>query len=290
MTHPSETNRIALLGTGIMGSALARRLLGAGFATTVWNRSREKAEPLAADGAVVADSPADAAAGADVVITMLTDADVIVEVMGPVLPTLADGTVWAQMSTVGDAGADLLADMAAQHGVAYLDAPVLGTRKPAEDGKLRVLASGPADAIERCRPVFEASGTVFGGLGSAGQGSRLKLAVNTWVLALTDATAAAIALAERFGLDGSLFLDAIDGTPTDSPYAHLKGAAMLGGDAPVGFTVASAAKDAGLIVDAQRRLGMGAAFAEAIRADMAAVVESGGGSDDMAAVVRAHRR
>lgn len=289
MTHPSETNTIALLGTGIMGSAMARRLLGAGYALRVWNRTRDKAEPLAADGAGVADSPAAAVAGAAVVITMLTDAGVVAEVMEPVLPSLADGTVWAQMSTVGDAGADLLADLAAQHGVTYLDAPVLGTRKPAEDGKLRVLASGPAEAIERCRPMFEAMGTVSGGLAEAGQGSRLKLAVNSWVLALTDATAVAIALAERFGLDGSLFLDAIEGSPTDSPYAHLKGKAMLGGDAPVGFTVASAAKDAGLIVDAQRRLGMQAAFAEAIRADMAAVAESGGAADDMAAVVRAHR-
>ena len=278
-----------MLGTGIMGSAMAQRLLAAGFPTRVWNRSRDKADPLADDGAVVADTPAEAAAGTGVVITMLTDAAVIADVMESALPALADGAVWAQMSTVGDAGADRLAQLAAQHGVTYVDAPVLGTRKPAEDGKLRVLASGPEDAIERCRPVFEAMGTVFGGLGAAGQGSRLKLAVNAWVLALTDATATSIALAERFGLDGSLFLDAIDGTPTDSPYAHLKGKAMLGADAPVSFTAASAAKDAALIVDAQRRLDARTAFVEAIHADLDAVVQDGGGADDMAAVVRTHR-
>jgi 3-hydroxyisobutyrate dehydrogenase len=171
-----------------------------------------------------------------------------------------------------------------------VDAPVVGTRKPAEDGTLRVLASGPDEAVRFCRPWFEAMGTVFDGLDGAGQGSRLKLAVNAWVLALNDATAASIALAERFGLDGSLFLDVIDGLPTDSPYAHLKGAAMLSGDAPVSFTVASAAKDAGLIADAARRAPMDSALIGAIHAHLRAVVEDGHGDEDMAAVVRAHRR
>ena len=285
----TSRGEVAFLGTGIMGLAMARRLLAAGFSVRAWNRTRDKAEPLAGDGATVVDSPSAAVDGAWAVITVLTDAEAVASVMEPVLPGLAADAVWVQMSTVGDTGSDRLAALADHSGVTFVDAPVLGTRKPADDGALRVLASGPAAAVERCRPLFEAMGTVFEGLGAAGQGSRLKLAVNEWVLALTDATAASIALAERLGLDGALFLDAIDGSPTDSPYAHLKGAAMLGGDAPISFTVSSAAKDAGLIADAERRLGADSALIDAILAHLRAAADGGHGAEDMAAVIHAHR-
>ncbi|HET7369678.1 MAG TPA: NAD-binding protein, partial [Gammaproteobacteria bacterium] len=120
-------------------------------------------------------------------------------------------------------------------------------------------------------------------------GSRLKLAVNQWVLALTDATAASIALAERLGLDGRQFLAAIEGSPTDSPYAHLKGPAMLAGHGPVSFALAGAAKDAGLIAAAGHRAGADTALIDAIGAHLRAAAEAGHASEDMAAVIHAHR-
>ena len=127
---------VAVLGTGIMGAAMARNLLAAGMEVRAWNRSREKAEPLADDGATVANSAAEAAEGADFVLTMLADADVIEEVVGDggALSALADGGVWLQMSTVGGEGSERLANLAKEHGVAYVDAPVLGTKQPAEQG------------------------------------------------------------------------------------------------------------------------------------------------------------
>jgi 3-hydroxyisobutyrate dehydrogenase len=280
---------VAVLGTGIMGEPIARRLLRAGFEVRAWNRTRAKADPLAADGATVTDTAAGAVAGAAVVITMLTDADAVAHVMAPLLVGLEAGAIWAQLSTVGDEGADRLAALARQHGVTFVDAPVLGTRKPAEDGTLRVLASGPAAAIDRCRPLFEAMGSLFSGLGEAGEGSRLKLAVNQWVLTLTDATAASLALSERFGLDPDLFLAAIEGSPTDSPYAHVKGPAMLGGTGPVSFTLAGAAKDAGLIAAAGRRVGADTALIDAILGHLRAAVDAGHAGEDMAAVMQAYR-
>ena len=137
-------NVVAVLGTGIMGAAMARNLLGAGVEVRVWNRSREKAEPLAEDGATVADSPEEAVEGEGTIVTMLADAGAIAEVLGGgALSGLAEDGVWLQMSTVGLQGNERLARLAGEHGVAYVDAPVLGTKGPADGGQLIVLASGP---------------------------------------------------------------------------------------------------------------------------------------------------
>jgi 3-hydroxyisobutyrate dehydrogenase len=285
--------QVAFLGAGIMGLPMAANLARAGFAVRGWNRTAEKAEPLAELGATVAASPADAAAGAEFVITMLTDADAVSASMerdNGALSAMASDGIWVQMSTVGVRGFQALAELAAGHGVGFVDAPVLGTRKPAEDGKLRILASGPADLLERCRALWPPLGTPLDGLGEAGNGSRLKLAVNAWVLALNDATAASIALTQRLGLDGDLFLQAIKGLPTDSPYAHVKGAAMLAGEFAPSFTSASAAKDAHLIAEAAAEVGADTALIEAIRTHLDAVVAAGHGEEDMAAVFLAHQR
>jgi 3-hydroxyisobutyrate dehydrogenase len=185
---------------------------------------------------------------------------------------------------VGEPGSRRLQRHADEQDITFVDAPVLGTRRPAEDGKLRILASGPDDALKRCRPVFDVLGEVVDGVGPAGTGSRLKLAVNTWLLAITDATAAALALAREFGMDGELFLRAIDGTASDSPYAQLKGRAMLAGDYTPSFTAAGAAKDAHLVRDAAESLRLDTRLIDAISAHFDAAVEAGHGGEDMAAV------
>ena len=279
---------ITVLGTGIMGFPMARRLTEARHRVTVWNRSRDRSEPLGEAGARVADTPADAVADAELVITMLSDADAVAAVMEQAADALPRGVIWSQMSTVGEPGWRALARLAEEHDLVYLDAPVLGTRKPAEDGALKILASGPDDALKRCADVFGVLGTVLTGLGPAGTGSRLKLAANHWVLALTDATAASIALLQGFGLDGELFLRAIEGTATDSPYAQLKGRAMLAGSYPAAFPAAGAAKDAGLIAAAARSLELDTALIDALAAHFTAAVQAGHGQQDMAAVFVAH--
>ncbi|HET7271688.1 MAG TPA: NAD(P)-dependent oxidoreductase, partial [Rubrobacter sp.] len=181
----ADDTKVAVLGAGIMGSAMARNLLSSGMEVRAWNRSREKAEPLARDGAQIADTPADAARGADFLLTMLSDADAIEQaVEDGVLDALAEDGVWLQMSTVGESGNERLEKLAADHGVTYVDAPVLGTRQPAEQGQLVVLASGPEVVRERSEQVFDAVGSKIVWLGEAGGGSRLKLVVNNWIVGL----------------------------------------------------------------------------------------------------------
>jgi 3-hydroxyisobutyrate dehydrogenase len=283
-----EPMQVAVLGTGIMGLPMARRLADAGHRVSAWNRTLNKAEPLREYGVRVAESPADAVTDADVVITMLTDADAVGAVMEQAADSLSDGVVWVQMSTVGEPGWRALARFADEHDITFVDAPVLGTRKPAEDGTLKVLASGPDDALKRSQPVLEVLGTVVGGLGAAGTGSRLKLAANSWVLALTDATAAAIALLQGFGLDGELFLRAIEGSASDTEYAQLKGRAMLAGNYSPSFPAAGAAKDAQLIAAAARSLELDTQLIDALAGHFDTAVEAGHGGDDMAAVFVAH--
>ena len=201
----------AVLGTGIMGAGMARSLLRSGLDVTVWNRHPGRAAPLAADGARVADSAAEAVAGADAVITMLWDGDSVSEVMTMALPAAPEGIVWAQASTVSlpDAAGRLPA-LAAEYGARYIDAPVLGTRQPAEEGKLTVLAAGPEAVREEIAPVFGAVGgrTVWVS-DRPGDGTRLKLVANSWVGTIVAAIAQSIALAEGLGLDPRMFLSLI---------------------------------------------------------------------------------
>ena len=149
--------RVAVLGTGIMGTGMARSLLRSGLDVTVWNRSPGRAAPLAADGAQVAGTAAEAAAGADAVVTILWDGGSVAEVMTGALPAAPDGVLWAQASTVGlhDAGIRLPA-LARRYGARYVDAPVLGTRQPAEEGKLTVLAAAPGPLRDPVTPLFDA--------------------------------------------------------------------------------------------------------------------------------------
>jgi 3-hydroxyisobutyrate dehydrogenase len=163
---------------------------------------------------------------------------------------------------------------------------VLGTLKPAQDGKLTVLASGPDDAIERCSPIFRAVGHKTLRLGEAGQGTRLKLAVNAWVLALTQGTAEAVALAKGLGLGTDQMLEALEGSPTDAPYFRMKSTLMDNGEYPVSFSLRLAAKDAALIAEAADAAGVDVPMIRTIARRLAEGVEAGHGEEDMAATYR----
>ncbi|MEH0110925.1 NAD(P)-dependent oxidoreductase [Tersicoccus sp. MR15.9] len=276
-------SRVAVLGTGTMGAAMARRLLGAGFAVTAWNRTAERAEALADDGARVATDPADAVGDADVVLTMLFDADAVLETAEAFLPALPDGAVWMQSSTTGVEGAHRIAQVAEKAGVALVDAPVLGTLGPAEQGKLTVLAAGAREPIDRLAPVFGVVGSRTVPVGERhGDASALKLAVNVWLGTLTAATAQSLAITQAFDLDPDLFLTAIDGTPTDSPYAHVKGSAMLADERSPQFALDGLRKD----------LTLAQTEASAVRGDLLAAViaafddaaDAGRGGEDINAV------
>lgn len=281
----TENPTVALLGTGIMGAGMGHNILAAGLALRVWNRSPDKAQPLADAGAVLATDPADAVRGADVVVTMLGDGGHVAAVMEQAAEGLAAGQVWAQMTTAGIDQADLLA-FASGHGLLFVDAPVSGTRQPAEAGQLLVIAAGAAEARAAVQPVFDAVGRATNWVSDTAAGlaaSRLKLVLNSWVLAVTAATAESVALAEGLGVDPQAFLDAVAGGPLDAGYMQVKAAAMLAKDWTPNFSVSNAAKDADLIVAAGRANGVTLDVAAAAAARYHRAAEAGHGESDMAA-------
>ena len=247
---------VAVLGAGgIMGLPMARNLArDGGYAVRAWNRSREKAEPLTQDGAEIFDTPAQAAEGADVILTIVADADTVLDAMsgesGALSGRPAGDAVWLQMSTIGIDGTERCAAVAAERGLAFFDAPVLGTKAPAEQGTLVVLGSGPEDARDRVQPIFDVVGGRTMWLGEAGTATRLKLAVNTWVLTVLEGTAEVLALTEGLGLDPQLVLDAVKDGPLDIGYMQVKGRAMMAREFEPSFRLRLAAKDAGLVADA----------------------------------------
>jgi 3-hydroxyisobutyrate dehydrogenase len=275
---------VAVLGTGYMGAPMARNIADAGHDVRVWNRSRDKAAPLADHHIVVADTPADAVDGAGVVVTMLSDGPAVTDVIDAVGDAIAAGTVWVQMSTVGDRWTTTLAQRAAGLDVTFVDAPVLGTKQPAESGELTVLAAAPAEARATVAPLFDAVGSRTIWLDEIGQASRLKLVVNAWVIALTAALAESTALAEHLHVDPRAFLDAIDGGAVGAPYAQIKGPMMIDGDYPTSFPARLARKDVDLVREAGSALPL--RIADAAAAHFSAAVDAGHGDADMA-VVRA---
>ncbi|MFF7373309.1 NAD(P)-dependent oxidoreductase [Streptomyces tricolor] len=278
---------VSVLGTGIMGAAMARNLARAGHTVRAWNRTRAKAEPLAADGAHIAGTPAEAVEGADVVLTMLYDGPATLDVMREAAPALRSGTAWVQSTTAGIEAIGDLAAFAREHGLVFFDAPVLGTRQPAEAGRLLVLAAGPGEHRAAVTPVFDAVGTrtVWTGEdGAAGTATRLKLVANSWVLAATAATGEALALAQALGVDPQGFFDAIAGGPLDMGYLHAKSQLILDDRlTPAQFAVATAVKDARLIVRAGEEHGVRLDVAAASAARLERAAAQGHADEDMAA-------
>jgi 3-hydroxyisobutyrate dehydrogenase len=272
---------IAVLGAGgTMGFPMARNLARAGFEIRAWNRSGDKAQPLTEDGAAVLDSPAEAAEGAEVILTMLSDADAVLESMGQALSAPAtDDTVWLQMSTVGQSGTDRCIDLAREHNLEFVDAPVLGTKAPAEQGKLVVLASGPDRLKQRLEPIFDAVGQRTMWIGGAGQGTKLKLVTNAWIVAIVEGAAEALALAEGQGLDPQLLLDAVEGGPLDLPYLQMKGQAIIERDFTPSFTLKLAAKDAALVEEAAARHDLQLPLVSAVRRRMEEGIPQHGDED-----------
>ena len=189
--------RVAVLGTRIMGAPMARNLLKAGFPVRVWNRTPDKARALAAEGADLAETPADAVREAVFVITMLTDAAAVLAVMGQAAESVPDGAVWLQTSM--DTDAERAARLAEDHGITFVNCPVIGTRETAKHGRLVVLASGPGDALDRAQPIFDAIGSKTVRLEpDAGRASRMKLVANAWTVGIVESLRAQLSRSARW--------------------------------------------------------------------------------------------
>lgn len=275
---------VAVLGTGLIGAPVARNLAARGFLVRVWNRTPGKAAVLAATAVAVEDTVENAVRGADVVITLLKDGPAVFDVMKSAGSALAAGTIWIQASTVGVVANDELAALARRRGLVFYDAPVQGTRGPAEQGKLVILASGPDTRRDVVQSVFDAIGrrTVWVSE-QTGQASRLKLALNAWAFALTHGVAESLAIAKALGVDPGLVVDVVSGGPMDSGFFQLKAAAILGEDYATSFSVENAIKDTALTIEAATDAGLRIDITAAGMGRFQRALAAGHGDADMVA-------
>ena len=247
-----EKVRVGLLGVGLMGSAMAHRLLDRGIAVIAWDREADHVRALEGRGGEPAKAPSEVVSGAGVVITMLPSAAVVLDVVEPLLEDWPSGTVWLQMSSVGAAEADQLTQVAEAHAVELVDAPVSGSTHPAEEGELTILASGPDSARNALQPVFDALASRVLWVGEAGMGSRLKLATNHWMITTVAALAESMHLCQAMELDQQQFIALLDGGPLGSAYALQKLDEMRRHQYPAGFPVRLALKDLELVREVEQ--------------------------------------
>jgi 3-hydroxyisobutyrate dehydrogenase len=279
---------VAVLGIGAMGHGMATSALRAGIPTIVWNREPAATRDLAEQGAEVAESPADAARRASVVVTMVTDTDAVLSIAGEqgMLAALAPGAVWVQMSTIGVAGIERVAAMVAAERpeVTLLDAPVSGSRDPAEHGQLTIFASGPQGARPRVAALFAALGQRTVWVGGVGAGSRVKLVNNTLVAFAAEGVAAAVALAGRLGLAAGTVLEAVGGGPLVSPWQAAKLARIATGEFSAQFALSLALKDVRLALEAAG--GGGLVALGCLAEEWQQAVDAGLGGQDLTVVTR----
>jgi 3-hydroxyisobutyrate dehydrogenase len=276
---------VAVIGTGIMGSAMTRNLVAAGVNTRVWDGSAAATGPLGDAGAVVAASARAAVQDADVVITMLPTADAVESVIfdGGVVDAFADGCVWAQMGTIGvEETRHIAGRLAAQRpGLMFLDAPVSGSKGPAEQGQLLILASGPTAAADWVGPVFAILGRKTVWLGEAGRGSLVKLVVNAYMSILIEGVAETVELADRLGIGHQELAEVIEGGPLDAPIADAKLHKMDRGDYAAEFPLEWALKDVDLAIGAAG--GQAPPLLAALSGQWHAAVAAGHGRQDISA-------
>ena len=279
----------AFLGVGAMGHGMATSALRAGIPTVVWNREPEATRDLAGLGADVAETAADTARRAEIVVTMVTNADAVISIARDqgMLAALAPGTIWVQMSTIGVEGIERVAALveAERPEVILLDAPVSGSKLPAELGQLTIFASGPEEARSRVDPLFAALGQRTIWVGAVGAGSRLKLVNNTWLAFTSEAVASSIALARRLGLGTETVVGALDGSTLVSPWQAAKLQRIAKDDYSSQFGLSLALKDVHLALQAADD-GRFAALAS-LADEWQQAVDDGLGDQDLTVMTRA---
>ena len=293
MTAPSTGSdgtrrRVGFIGLGHMGAPMCGRLVEAGFAVTVYNRSPDKARPFAERGARVADTPADAAGRADVVLSMVADDAALLDVaLGErgVLAGARPGLIYADMSTVSPEASARVAEACAAAGVDYLRAPVTGSTTLAAAGTLGILVSGPRERYEEALDVFRVLGQQQFYLGPAEEARVMKLAVNTMVGTTMAALAEALVLGEKAGLDWRQMLEVFPNTAVGSPFVKYKAGPLAERSFAPAFTASLMAKDFDLALETARRLGVAAPVTGLVRQLLQATNSSGWGERDMSALV-----
>jgi 3-hydroxyisobutyrate dehydrogenase-like beta-hydroxyacid dehydrogenase len=250
---------LGYVGLGVMGSSVVRRLLGAGHTVTVWNRTREKAQPLLEEGARWAESPRAVAEQSEIVFTMVTNTAAVRAVTeGPdgILAGLAPGKLYVDMSTASPANTRALAELVADAGAQMLDAPVSGTSITVEEGKASLLVGGDDDAFERARPVLEAIAPRVFHMGGNGSAVTMKIAINLSLAVQMLAFSEGVLLAEKTGIAREAAVEAMLGSVIASPMVVYRGPLVLGHPDEVWFDCSMMQKDMNLALELGRELGV----------------------------------
>lgn len=277
---------IGFIGLGAMGAPMARNLHRAGFGLTVWNRSKARSESFARDGIPVAESPAILAGASDTVIIMVSDPAALEAVLPGVLSGLREGGCVVNMSTVSVAATHRAAAAVREHGSRFVDAPVSGTVKPAEDGTLVVLAGAATADLEDVQPILDALGRQTIHCGLPGQGTRMKLVINLMLGGMMGLLAEGLNLGQRGGLDPELVLDAVAGGPLGAPLYAMKGRMMLDGRFDKQFPLDLLYKDMTLMFEEAAAQGLPLYASAAVREMISAARGAGYGDEDMAALYK----
>lgn len=286
MTRPT----VGFVGLGAMGAPMARNVADAGYPLVVWNRTRETADAFAEDvPADVASTPRELAERADVVITMVTDGDAVLEVLegsDGVLAGLDDGDVVVEMSTVGPESTEMAAELVRAAGGRFVDSPVSGTVGPAESGTLTILAAGDDDDLDAVRPILEAMGEPIIECGDVGAGTDMKLFVNLLLGDAMQAFAEAMVFGKARGLDIDDMLDVVGSGGLDAPLFQAKGEMIRRGEFDPQFPVDLLFKDMSLALDAAGDSAVPMPATAAAREAVNGARAGGHGDEDMAAVVK----
>jgi 3-hydroxyisobutyrate dehydrogenase-like beta-hydroxyacid dehydrogenase len=283
--------KVAFLGLGRMGAAMAQNLAAAGLLDAVWNRSDGKAAAFAEAGVRVAASPADAARGADAVILMLADGDAAQAVAADALTTLEPGSVVVDMGTSGPIADRAIGEACAARGVGFVDAPVSGSIALARAATLTLFVGGSAEHVERVRPALVAMSRAQHHLGEVGAGATTKLAINSLIAVTNESISELLVLCERAGLERSAAYAALADSALASPFVHYKQAAFLDPDnEPVGFTPNLMLKDLALAGALAAELGVEIPAADAARTMIERTIAAGYGDDDLVRVADTLRR
>jgi 3-hydroxyisobutyrate dehydrogenase-like beta-hydroxyacid dehydrogenase len=275
---------VGVIGLGNMGTAIAERVLDAGYEVLVHNRTPERAEALSARGAIVAATAADLAARADVVITSLADDDALEAVAADVVRAARPGTVLVDMSTVSPSASARVASLAGDAGVGYLRAPVSGNPTAVRAGNLSVIVSGARETLDRVEPVVRAVGPTVHHVGEGEQARIVKLAINLMIGGLAQLMAEALVLGEAAGVSRADLLEVMGGSAAGAPFVKYKTEPLLRDDFSATFTTALMEKDIDLVLGAADDAGVRLPLARHLKGLVRDAVEAGYGDDDFMAL------
>jgi 3-hydroxyisobutyrate dehydrogenase-like beta-hydroxyacid dehydrogenase len=273
-----------LVGLGNMGTAIAERVLDAGYQVVVFNRTPAKAEPLTARGAAVAQSTADLAGQVDVVLTSLADDDALESVSAEILSTARPGTVLVDTSTVSPTASARVAARAAEASVAYLRAPVSGNPSVVRAGNLTFIVSGDSETLERVEPVLLAIGPTVRRVGDAEQARIVKLAINVMIGGIAQLMSEALVLGEAAGVSRADLLDVMGNSAVGAPFVKYKTDALLRDDFSATFTTSLMEKDVDLALDAAAEAGVELPVAGELKGILRDAIDAGYGDDDFMAL------